>query len=547
MRYGILTLFILGVMSSCVKNKEKADVIVYNAMVYTVDESFSIHEAFAVRNGRFLEVGTNETILEKFVSDNKIDAEGKAVYPGFIDAHCHFFSYGVNHLTKADLVGTKSFQEVIELMVAHHQNSRLEWLEGRGWDQNDWEIKEFPTKELLDKTFPKIPVILTRIDGHAAIVNSEVLNRAGITAQSRIQGGEIQLSDGEPTGILIDNAMNLISNVIPALNEEYERTALQLAEKHCFAVGLTSVQDAGLGKDTIDLIDQMHREGALKIRIYAMLTPSEVNIEPYIKTGPYSTERLTVRSVKLYADGALGSRGAKMLEPYSDDPATSGLFLYEPEYYIYYCQKALEAGFQVNTHAIGDAANRFVLKMYAGFLKGKNDKRWRIEHAQVIRQDDFRMFEEYSIIPSVQPTHATSDMYWAADRVGPERLKGAYAYKNLLVQNGWLPLGTDFPVETINPLYTFYSAVSRKDLNGWPENGFQPENALSREEALRGITIWAAKAAFEESFKGSIEKNKFADFVILNEDIMISEIGRIPSVKVIAAFCNGERVYELAE
>ncbi|MCD4682677.1 MAG: amidohydrolase [Bacteroidales bacterium] len=534
----------LIIMSSCTIQKKQADLIVHNAKVYTVDDAFAIQQAFAVKDGKFVAVGTDKAILGNYDSENIIDADGKSVYPGFIDAHCHFYGYGCNLLKRADLVGTKSFEEVVERLKEHYQKNPSEWIEGRGWDQNDWEIKDFPTKELLDEAFPDNPVYLTRIDGHAAVANSVALKRAGITAETKIAGGDVFVSNGEPTGILIDNAMDLISDIIPQSNEEFDRNALMAAEKNCFPVGLTSIHDAGLSKETVDLIDIMHKEGSLKMRIYAMLSPSENNLNSYVKNGPYTTERLTVQSIKLFADGALGSRGAKMIEPYSDDPDNSGLFMHEPDYYKNICAKAIEHNFQVNTHAIGDEANRFILNLYAEYLNGINDRRWRIEHAQIIHLDDFKLFGEYSIIPSVQPTHATSDMYWAEDRVGAERIEGAYAYQQLLDQNDWLPLGTDFPVENINPLYTFYAAIARKDLKGWPEEGFQINNALSREDALRGMTIWAAKAAFEEDVKGSIEAGKFADFVILDEDIMISEIEIVPNVKVIATFSGGEQVFK---
>ena len=451
----------------------------------------------------------------------------------------------MNQIRSIDLKGTISFNEVVEKVMEHHHQFPSEWIEGRGWDQNDWEIKEFPTRELLDKAFPDNPVYLTRIDGHAAIVNSEALKRAGITKETKVTGGEIIQENEQPTGLLLDNAMELISKIIPPLGIDEQRKALQLAEAKCFAVGLTSVQDAGLEKEIVDLIDLMQKEGALKMRIYAMLTPSEANLNSYLMKGPFATDYLTVRSVKLYADGALGSRGARMIEAYSDDPGNSGLLMYEPDFYKNICELALQNGFQVNTHAIGDEGNRFVLDLYSQFLKGKNDNRWRIEHAQVIHPDDFQKFNEFSIIPSVQPTHATSDMYWAEDRVGAKRIKGAYAYKELLKQNGWIPLGTDFPVENINPLYTFYAAVARKDMKGWPEEGYQIENAINREEALKGMTIWAAKAAFEENNKGSIEPGKFADFVILDSDIMTVEIDKIPSITVFSTFLNGKKVFEI--
>ncbi len=531
-------------MSSCMQ-KIKVDLIVHHAKVYTIDENFNVQEAFAVNAGKFVAIGSNKEIMGKYQSEILVDAGGKSVYPGFIDAHCHFYGYAMNQIRSVDLTGSVSFNEVVAKVIEHHQQFPSEWIEGRGWDQNDWEIKEFPTKEILDQAFPHIPVYLTRIDGHAAIANTEALKKAGINSDTKVNGGEILIQEGQPTGLLIDNALELISKIIPPPAMDQQRKALQVAEAKCFAVGLTSVQDAGLEKDVVDMIDKMQQEGALKMRIYAILTPSEANLNSYLMKGTYSTDYLTVRSVKLYADGALGSRGARMIEAYSDDPGNIGLFMYEPAYYTKVCELALKHGFQVNTHAIGDMGNRFVLDLYSNFLKGKNDYRWRIEHAQVIHPDDFQKFKEFSIIPSVQPTHATSDMYWAENRVGPERIKGAYAYKELLSQNGWLPMGTDFPVENINPLYTFYAAVARKDLQGKPEEGFQSENALSREEAIRGMTIWAAKSAFEDNIKGSIEAGKFADFVILETDIMTEEIIKIPSTKVASTYLNGIKVFEV--
>lgn len=544
-RLLFLSIALLIIISSCSNQKKSASLIVHNAKIYTVDKAFAIQEAFAIKDGKFIAVGTNEAILGNYSSENKINADGKAIYPGFIDAHCHFSGYGYNLLKRADLVGTNSFKEVIDRLEEHFSNNPTVWIEGRGWDQNDWEIKEFPTKYLLDEVFPENPVYLTRVDGHAAIANSKALELAGIRAETEISGGEVFVTDGEPTGVLIDNAMDLVSKIIPYTDEEFDRNALLAAEKNCFAVGLTSVHDAGLGKETVDLIDAMHKEGNLQMRIYAMLSPTKSNLESYVKNGPYTTERLTVRSIKLFADGALGSRGAKMIEPYSDDPDNSGLFMHELDYYKNICAQAIENNFQVNTHAIGDEANRFILNLYAEYLNGKNDKRWRIEHAQIVHPDDFRLFGEYSIVPSIQPTHATSDMYWAEDRVGSERIEGAYAYQQLLDQNAWLPLGTDFPVENINPINTFYAAVARKDLNGYPDEGFQIEDALSREDALRGMTIWAAKSAFEEEVKGSIEAGKVADFIVLEDDIITIEMDRIPNLKVMSTYLNGEKVYEL--
>jgi len=543
MRINLITILILTSLSSCLM-KEETDLIIHNATIYTVDNTFSKAAAMAVKDGKIIAIGAEREILNKYKAKEAIDAGTRPVYPGFIDAHCHFLGYGLS-LQQVDLVGTKSFDEVIEKVVVFSKNNTSVWITGRGWDQNDWEVKEFPNKEKLDSLFPNTPVFLKRIDGHAALINSEALTRAGITAETKTDGGIIEVKNGELTGILIDNAIDLVSSRFPPPSKEQITKAFQNAEKDCFAVGLTTVDDAGLDKEIIDLIDSLHREGLLKMRIYAMINPARENLDYYSENGQLKTDRLNVRSFKFYADGALGSRGACLIEPYSDEPGNSGLLLNDAEYLKQMAQKIYDMEFQMNTHCIGDSANRLMLDIYGEILKGTNDKRWRIEHAQVIHPTDFEKFARYNIIPSVQPTHATSDMYWAEDRLGPERVKGAYAYKQLLEQNGMIALGTDFPVEDIKPLNTFYAAVSRKDNRSFPEGGYQIENALTREEALRGMTIWAAIANFEENEKGSLEVGKFADFVILDGDIMKTPLDKIQNIKVVSAFVNGEEVHSI--
>lgn len=525
-------------------NMKSSDLIVKNARIYTVNDSFSMAEAMAIKDGKIQAVGTTGEITGTYRADQIWDLDGKPVYPGFIDAHCHYLSYGTGLLRRADLVGTKSYDEVIEKVKAQHEKfPSAFWIEGRGWDQNDWEVEEFPSKTKLDAAFPENPVFLTRIDGHAALVNSKALQLAGINANTKVEGGDIILKNGEPTGVLIDNAIELVSNIIPKPDDKALSDALLAAQENCFAVGLTGVQDAGLPTHDVEVIDSLQQAGKLLMPMYVMLTPTPENLEKYVNNGPYKSGRLDVRSIKLYADGALGSRGAKLLKDYSDDPGNNGLLLTPPDSIREICTIALKNGYQVNTHAIGDSANRMMLHIYGEFLKGHNDKRWRIEHAQVIAPEDFKLFGKYNIIPSTQPTHATSDMYWAEDRLGPQRIKGAYAYRELLQQNGWMPLGTDFPIEDINPMYTFYAAVERKDLEGWPKDGFQPENAISREEALRGMTIWASKAAFQENEKGSLEPGKYADFVVLEKDIMKIPGNELPKVKVLKTVIRGEKVF----
>jgi predicted amidohydrolase YtcJ len=526
--------------------KQTVDMIVYNARVYTVNDKFDIVEAFAVNDGRFLAVGTNEEILRRFESRKSIDAKGKPVYPGFNDGHCHFYGFGENMIRYADLSGTKSFGEVLEKLRMHYEKFPSDWILGRGWDQNNWETKVFPDNSELEKMFPDKKIYLIRIDGHAALVSKQALKLAGIDEKTKIVGGEIETNiNGRLTGILLDNAMEGVRNIIPGLSSDQKEIALLEAQKKCFAVGLTSVTDAGLPFQMIDLIAAMQLQNRLKMKMNAMLDPDSATLGRFLSNGPIVNERLSVRSIKLYADGALGSRGAKLLEPYSDAPDKNGMILYSREYYENICLQALESGFQVNVHAIGDSANRMILNIFGKFLKEKNDLRWRIEHAQVIHPSDFELFGKYSIIPSVQSTHCTSDMNWADERLGSERIKTAYAQKELMSKNGWLINGTDFPIESINPINTFYAAIARKDVFGKPEEGFQFENALSRQEALRSITQWPAKGAFEETVKGSIDINKYADFVILNKDIMTDNENEILLTNVIKTISSGEVVFEI--
>jgi predicted amidohydrolase YtcJ len=536
-------LFFMILLTAC-GMKEKVEMILINGQVYTVDSSFSVCEAFAVSGGMFIATGSDKEILAAYDADLIIDAGGKPVFPGLIDGHCHFYGYAMNQHQSLDLKGTGSFEEILELLVEYQKTHPNAWITGRGWDQNDWAIKEFPDNTELDRLFPDTPVMLTRIDGHAVLANSKALQLAGITAETRIDGGEVLAKNNKPTGILIDNAVELLKNVIGEPDRMIKEEALLKAQDVCFALGLTSVSDAGLDYETIMMIDSMQQQGRLKMRINAMLSPTSKNLQEFVEKGAFRKEKLTVNSVKLYADGALGSRGALLIEPYSDDPANKGLQLSSDSYIREILEKAYNKGFQVNTHCIGDSANRLILGMYGAYLKGPNDRRWRIEHAQVIHPEDFSLFGQFSIIPSIQSTHCTSDMAWAGSRLGPDRVKGAYAYKQLLDENGWLINGTDFPIEEINPMLTFYAAVARMTINGEPAGGFQPENALSREEAIRSMTVWAAKGSFEEDVKGSIEAGKYADFVILDRDIMTVNVAEIPGTIVLKTYLNGELVFE---
>lgn len=516
--------------------------LVVNATVYTVDSSFSKAEAVAVDKGKIVEVGTTATLREKYEAKEEVDGQGKFVYPGLIDAHAHFLGYGLS-LQNANLVGTKSWEEVLDAMKKFGDENKEGWLVGRGWDQNDWGNKSFPNNEKLNELFPDKPVILSRVDGHAAIANNNALELAGIKAGDQLEGGSIEVVNGKLTGILIDNATGLVHSKIPSETTAQLKEALLDAQKNCFAVGLTTIDDCGLDYTSALLIDSLQKANELKMRMYVMLSDSKRSYDFIFAKGKIKTDRLNVRAIKVYADGALGSRGACLLQPYSDKPGWTGFLLSSISHFDSVAHIIYDNQLQMCTHAIGDSGNRVILNTYAKYLKGKNDLRWRIEHSQVVNENDFHLFGDNSIIPSVQPTHGTSDMYWAGDRLGPVRVKNAYAFNDLKKQNGWVALGTDFPVEDISPIKTFYAAVARKDAKGWPEGGFQMENALSREDAIRGMTIWAAKSNFEENEKGSLEKGKFADFILMDSDLLNMKESDILNSKVLMTFVGGEKVF----
>lgn len=564
---SFIALMALFTLNRC-NTSEPMDLILHNAKIYSVNDAFNIHEAMAIKDGKIVDIGPENDILNKYISEKIIDCKKRTIYPGFIDAHCHFVGYALN-LKEVNLIGTTSYEDVLSRVKKFADANPNGWIVGRGWDQNDWEEKDFPTRFALDELFPNRPVFLTRVDGHAALANKTALKIAGINSNSKVDGGAIMgtfINDGdpswfadasmqeevdhhsypywEPTGILLDNAVDIVKKHIPPPTSGELRKALLSAQQNLLAVGITTVDDAGLTKDTIDLIQDMHKQNKLFIKVYAMVSCTEEMLSHYLASGPIKTDKLSVCSFKFYADGALGSRGASLIEPYTDITGNHhGFLLHDRAFFEKYAPLLHEKGFQMNTHCIGDSANRMILEIYGKVLKDVNDKRWRIEHAQVIHENDFELFRKYTIIPSVQPTHATSDMYWAEERLGKDRVKNAYAFKRLLELNGLLALGTDFPVENINPLNTFYAAVFRKDVKGYPADGYQMENALSRIDALKGMTIWAAIANFEENEKGSLEIGKCADFVIFDKDIMEVEESELLNCKVMATYIDGQKRY----
>lgn len=539
-----LAILLLGLMS-CGGSTNSADLVLHNAHVVCLDGSGAEAQALAIRDGMVVAVGKEHEIRNAFRRSPARDLRGATVYPGLIDAHSHLLGYALN-LGHTNLVGTASWEEVVQRLAADHASSTSAWVRGRGWDQNDWPSQAFPDRAQLDSLFPDRPVALQRIDGHAVLANRVALRMTGLLNAGEIPGGEIlRRTDGQPTGVLIDGAADSLLARIPQPSHAEKASALKKAQANLLAAGLTTVTDAGLDVEDIALLDSLHGSGDLVLRVVAMANPTEANFVAMAQRGGWKTERLMAQSFKFYMDGALGSRGAALLEPYDDRPGHRGLLLQSIETYKSQLRRIHADGFQAATHAIGDSAARLVLDVYEQILGGPNDRRWRMEHAQVIHPDDVARFGASSIIPSVQPTHATSDMYWAGQRLGRGRIRRAYAYADLRDQLGMLPLGTDFPVEDIDPRKTFLAAVARQDVDRYPAEGFHLDQALSPKECLLGMTLWAALACQTDSLVGSIEVGKRADLVVVDRDwLRLADPHEVVTSRVWATYLDGELVYQ---
>lgn len=535
--FGILILLLL---TSC-RAKEQADLIVLDSYIQTCDSSLSEVNAMVIGKGKVLAVGDARELLATYQVDSQLSFRGKFIYPGIIDAHCHFYGLGM-FLQRVDLSSAKSFDEVVDLCMKFYSKQTTSYLMGRGWDQTKWSGAEFPLNNALNYAFPDIPVLLKRVDGHAAIANDYALQLAGITSKTKVDGGEVLLHGNKPTGVLIDNAVDLVEAIMPKPNYAEKVKALLDAQQVCMDYGLTSLTDAGLDTDIILLIDSLQQAGLLKIRINAMVSLTRSNLDYWLKRGPLFTDRLQVNSFKMYGDGSLGSRGACLKHPYHDQPGHSGFLLTKQDEMEQAMLELSTSPFQLCTHAIGDSTNKLLLDLYGKYVGHQTDRRWRIEHAQVVDPSDFWLFGKYQVVPSVQPTHATSDMPWAAQRLGSERMGGAYAYRTLLAQLGWLPLGTDFPVEAVSPFYTFYAAITRRDKGGNPPQGFGITESLSRREALKGMTCWAARASFQENSIGSLKPGAWADFVVIDKNLLIEKPIDLRNLKAFQAYIQGEQV-----
>ncbi|XOV67655.1 MAG: amidohydrolase [Fluviicola sp.] len=560
--FSILLLFILT-LSSCMKG-ESVDLIIHNARIHTMVEGDNkVHEAIAIRDGKIVEIGPERQILNKYSADEYVDAGKKDVYPGWVDAHGHMMNYARSRIS-VDLIGCQSFDEMITRIEKYQSKYQRPFIIGRGWDQSLWG-DEMPTNEKLNELFPDIPVCLFRIDGHAILANDFLIQKANIfqayEEDSELHnGGHYESSSGPmelaelvelrknpdndiiaPSGVFVDNAMNPILEVLPDFPQKELAASLIEVQNELLMYGITGVHEAGLNDKDFKLFRTMVDKRKLKLNIYAMLLTTPKNVKFAKEKGFWRNKNLYVRSFKVYGDGALGSRGAFLKHPYSDRHDHSGYLTTSPERMKEIYDLCMLTGYQMNTHAIGDSTNRIILDLYEDMYQLNPDHRWRIEHAQIVDPADFNLFASSGAIPSVQPTHATSDQRWAESRLGEHRMEGAYAFKSLMDQSGLLAIGTDFPVEYTDPFKTIHAAVERKNGENFPSEGFRAEEAITLEECILGMTRWAAYASFQEDKIGTLEKGKDATISMFQNPVVSSSTFQANFAELV--LIKGKKVY----
>ena len=549
-----LPLFILGagLLPATAGAQAPADLVVTANRIHTSDAARPLVQALAIRDGRIVFAGHAAGALALRGPNTRVmDLGNRTVIPGMVDAHGHLANMGAS-LRTVDLTGTTSYGEVIARVVERARTTRPgEWITGRGWNQNLWADTRFPTHEELSRAVPDHPVYLTRVDGHAALANARAMQAANVTAASRDPEGGRVIRDarGAPAGVFVDRAMGLVSRAIPPLNDQQLEEAILAGVAEANRWGLTGVHDAGVDSRTIAAYEALASSGRYNLRNYVMIRGDSATLESFFRRGPQSAlhqGRVWLRSIKISADGALGSRGAALLEDYSDEAGNRGLNLVAPAYIERVAERALQQGFQLNVHAIGDRANREVLDAFESALSRvpRADHRFRIEHAQVLHRQDIPRFARLGVIPSMQGSHQSSDAPMAMNRLGWTRVQGAYAWRQLLNTGVIIPNGSDFPVEPVNPLISFHSAITRQDANGWPAGGWFPAEAMTRQEALYSMTLWPAWASFMEAESGSLSPGKYADFVVLDQDIMSVAPDRILDTQVLMTVLGGQVVYE---
>lgn len=556
MKNKLINVFLLVALVSIVvyfiiMKEKSADILLLNGKIHTLINDKFEYDAIAISNGLIIDIGNSAELKEKYSPKQIIDLKGANVYPGFIDSHAHMYGLGML-LSNLNLVGLTNTDTILKLVADEVKTKKPgEWIFGRGWDHTLWPEKEFPTKNILDSVTPDNPVILSRIDGHAIWVNQRTLDLAKIdyTTLDPEGGKIIRDRSGQPTGVLIDNAIKLVEDIIPPATDAELENYISLAMKECVKYGLTEVHDMGLNQRLIKIYKKLQDENKMLVRVYGAIDSPSKDWEDLIQSkwslNGISNDMLTVRAVKMYADGALGSRGAALIESYSDDPGNRGLTLLNDLEMEKITLQAIDNNFQVCIHAIGDRANHIVLNLFEKVikLKGKSDYRFRIEHAQVLAQDDIPRFSKLSVIPSMQPVHCVSDMDWAEERLGPQRVKGAYAWRSLLNTGSIIASGSDFPNDIIDPVVGFYAAITRSDPSRKEIKSWYPEQCMNREEALKSYTVWAAYSAFKEKKKGTIEINKYADLTILSSDLLKIPLEEILSTEVLYTIVDGKIVY----